>query len=221
MSGPPYPRFARGAGPGQNAIGSFAIGISPVGDVPAFDVWTTIISQYANSPVMDALINSFNAAMDLTALLDSFYDVMVNVQTAHGYGLDVIGRIVVVSRTIPLPGSVNYFGFQEPGGWTGFGQGGFFSGGGISTNYVLADADYRRLIFAKMAGNISDGSIPSVNAILLALFPNRGLCYVADNRDMSSTYTFSFPLNPVEQAIVQLSGVLPSPAGVIVNVVHP
>ena len=220
MTGPPYPRYAQGAAPGQNAIGSFVIGVSPIGDIPAFDVWTTVIAEYSNSPIIDGIITSFAAAIDLTELMDAFFDNMFNPDTAVGYGLDVIGRIVGVSRTLAFSGSTTYLGFKEGSSWTGFGQGGFFSGGSTTTNVQLADTDYRTLIRAKMAGNISDGSIPSINNILLTLFPNRGKCYVADGLNMSLTYTFNFALNPIEVAIIQESGVLPSPTGVIVNVVH-
>jgi hypothetical protein len=217
VSGPPYPH--PNPSPGSNAIGSFIIGLSPIGSINPFDVWLTVLSQYANSPKLTALITAFNAAMDQTENLDNFYDFMLNIQSAQGYGLDVWGRIVNVARTLELPGNVDYLGFDEAGSpWTGFGQGGLYSGGGISSNVVLSDNDYRTLILAKAAGNISDGAIPSVNKILLALFPNRGGCWVQDNLDMSLTYKFNFVLNPVELAIVETSGVLPNPAGVVVNI---
>jgi|SRR5579859_162655 len=220
MSGPNYPRYATASAPGQNAIGTFAVGISPLGDVPPFDQWKTVISQYANSPILDGIINAFNAAMDPTEVLDDYYDMMMNVATAVGYGLDVWGRIVGVKRTLSIPGSVTFFGFEEAGSWTGFGQGGFFTGSGATTNFVLSDSDFRKLVYAKAAGNISDGSIPGVNQILLTLFPGRGICYVQDNQNMSLAYVFKFPLTTVELAILGQSNVLPNPAGVAVSIVH-
>lgn len=217
MTGPPYPH--PNPVPGSNAIGSFAIGVSPIGTIAPFDPWITVMAQYANSPVITSWITSFNDAMDMTENLDNFYDLMWNIQTAVGYGLDVWGRIVGVQRAISIPGSVQFIGFEEAGSsWTGFGQGGFYSGGGLTTNYQLDDNDFRRLILAKAAGNISDGSIPSVNKILLALFPGRGTCYVADGRNMSVTYTFEFALTPVEVAIVSQTNVLPTAAGVAINI---
>jgi len=72
-----------------------------------------------------------------------------------------------------------------------------------------------------MPGNISDGSIPSFNQILLTLFPNRGLVYVADGLNMTMQFVFSFALTPVELAIMEQSGVLPNPAGVVVSIVQP
>jgi hypothetical protein len=222
MPGPgaPYPHQSQA--PGSNAIGKFQIGISPIGTITPFDVWATIISQYGNSPRLTQLIESFNAAMDPTEFMDSFYDLIWNVATAQGYGLDVWGRIVGVSRTLKVPGAAEYLGFNEAGNsWTGFGQGAFYSGGGISENVVLADTDYRQLILAKAAGNISDGSIPALNAILMNLFRARGDCYVADGLNMTMAYTFSFPLNPIELAIVETTGVLPNPCGVVINVAQP
>lgn len=217
MSGPAYPH--PNPAPGSNGIGFFQIGISPIGTIPTFDPWTTIIAQYANSPILTAMIESFNAAMDMTEPLDNFYDMIWNIQTAIGYGLDVWGRIVGVQRAIQIPGSVLLFGFEEAGAsWTGFNQGGFYSGQSISQNYLLQDSDFRTLILAKAAGNISDGAIPSVNQILLTLFPNRGACYVVDGLNMSLTYTFHFQITPPELAIVSQLNVLPNAAGVIINV---
>ena len=74
------------------------------------------------------------------------------------------------------------------------------------------------MILAKAATNIWDGSIPSYNKILLNLFPQRGLCYLADNQNMSMTQTFHFALSPVDIAIVQFSGALPSPTGIAVSI---
>lgn len=220
MSGPPYPRYAAGASPGGNGIGQFVIGVSPIGDIPAWDPWVQIISQYANSGRIDEVILSFNDAMDQTLNFENLYDFVWNIQTAVGYGLDVLGRIVNVKRTIPIGGSITYLGNEEAGSWTGFGQGILYSGGGTTTNFTLSDPDYRTLIYAKAASNITDGSIPAVNQILLTLFPQRGACFVADGLNMSVTYTFNFALSPVELAIVQFSGVLPTAAGVTPNISH-
>lgn len=218
MTGPPVPHPS--PAPGSNAIGSFIIGVSPLGTIPPFDWWTTVISQYANSSVITQLISDFNQYVDQTQNFDAFYDMMWNVDTAVGYGLDVWGRIVGVVRTLELPPvSTSYLGFEEASGsWSGFNQAPFYSGGTISSNFQLSDTDFRTLIFAKALGNISDGSIPSINQLLLNLFPGRGECYVEDNRNMSLTYLFKFALTAVEEAILGQSNVLPNPAGVAITI---
>lgn len=217
-TGPPYPRYAAGFAPGSNGIGTFQIGISPIGVLTPYDEWASVISQYGNSARIDSMIESFNAAVDQTLNINNLFDMVWNIETAVGYGLDVWGRIVGVKRTLRFGGSTSYLGFNEATGWTGFGQGGFYSGGGTTQNFSLLDPDYRTLILAKAAGNISDCSIPAVNRILLALFPLRGACFVVDNQDMTLTYRFEFPLTTVELAIIQQSGVLPNPCGVVINI---
>jgi hypothetical protein len=215
-TGPDYPS---GPAPGSNGIGLFMIGVSPIGNIPPFDVWRTVISQYANSPILTGLILNVFAYLDQTQNLDLFFDNVLNVVTAQGYGLDVWGRIVGVSRTLNVPAG-SYFGFEQGNpGAEPWGQGSFYSGQTVTSNFQLSDAAYRPLILAKAAANITNGSIPAINQILLSLFPNRGNCYATDGGDMTMTYTFEFPLSPLEQAIVGQSGALPKPVGVSVSIV--
>lgn len=179
MTGPPYPP---GFQPGDNAIGKFIIGVSPIGEIlPTFDVWRTIISQYANSPIIIQLIQNFQQYIDQNQNFTAFFDFIWNVDTAQGYGLDVWGRIVNVSRTLNIT-DVQYLGFDEAGQTSeSFGFGGFYTGGGITQNFELADDAYRTLIFAKALANICDGSIPAINQLLMSLFPNQGNAYVTDS----------------------------------------
>lgn len=220
MSGPPYPH--PNPVPGSNAIGSFVIGVSPIGTIPSFDVWTTVISQYANSPTLTAMIENFAAYLEQTANLDAFFDMVWNVVTAQGWGLDVWGRIVGVSRVLNIVTASKYLGFEEATSVSAdpFNQSPFYDGDSITTNFSLTDDAYRTLIFAKALANITDGSIASLNQLLLSLFPNRGNCFVTDDGNMAMTYTFNFALTPVEAAIVTQSNVLPKPTGVAVTYVQ-
>lgn len=219
MSGPDINRFQ----PGSNAIGSFIIGVSPIGDIPAFDPWATIISQYANSQILTQLITNFNSYIDQTQNMEAFFDMIWNVDTAQGKGLNIWGEIVGVTRTLQIvtPTST-YFGFDEATTLSAFGfnQQPFYSGATTTSNFDLSDDAFRVLIFAKALANISDGSVKSINQLLLNLFPNRGNCYVTDGLNMTMTYTFNFVLTPVEQAILGQSGVLPKPTGVQASIVQ-
>lgn len=204
---------------GSNAIGSFIIGVSPIGTIEAFDRWKTIISQYANSPVITQLIENMDSYLDQTANFDDFFDLVMNVDTAQGWGLDVWGRIVAVSRTLTISVG-DFLGFEEAGTPAQpFNQAPFYNGQQISDNVVLTDSAYRILIFVKALANICDGSIPAINQILLNLFPHRGNCYVVDGLNMTMQYKFDFGLSPVELAIIQQSGALPRSTGVSVSVV--
>jgi hypothetical protein len=178
---PPQPR------PGSNAIGSFQIGVSPIGTI-GFPWHDTVLSQYANSPVLLAIIAAFDDAEDVTPEFDAFYDDVWNILTAQGAGLDNWGRILVVSRTLTVDAG-EYFGYEEalPGS-NGWNQQGFFSGPPSSGNYSLSDQSYLLLLLAKAAFNICDGSIPAMNKILMALFPGRGNAYVQEGAGDIETY---------------------------------
>lgn len=207
--------------PGSNAIGVFSIGISPIGTIIPFNFWDTIISQYANSPIITTLIGNFDQYVDQTFNFDQFYDNIWNVATAQGIGLDIWGRIVGVTRILQIVNAGEYLGFEEalPGS-DPFNQAPFFSGQPVTTNFALTDPAYRILIYAKALANISDGSIKSINAILRALFPARGNAFVVDGLDMTMAYKFAFALTPVELAIIEQSGALPKSTGVSASVIQ-
>lgn len=178
------------------------------------------MSQFSNSPTLRQLIFNMNDYIDPRADIDKFYDLMWNVDTAVGFGLDVWGRIVGVGRVLNVA-SGEYLGFEETSDpslmpWN---QAPWYAGGPVSANYPLSDDGFRTLILAKALANITDCSIPAINQVLRNLFPGRGACYVTDGENMSMTYTFKFLLTPVESSIVQNSGVLPRPAGVSATVV--
>ena len=244
MTGPVYPA----PDPLSNSIGRFTIGVSPIGTQPPFDIWETVQSQYANSPIITTLIQNFAAFIDQTQNFDSFFDLIVNVDTAVGYGLDVWGRIVGINRIIKIINPAPYFGFEESHEAVGFNQAPFYSGQVDTTSFILNDLAYRQLILTKAFANISQCSIPMLNQMLLTLFPHRGNAYVTEGGifgpwfgfeestdgvgfnqapfysgqtfpRMLMTYTFDFALSPLELAIVKNSGVLPKPTGVKASVI--
>lgn len=220
MTGPNYPREDL---PGSNAIGSLVIGVSPIGTLKPFDVWRTVMSQYANSPALMGIIQSLQDCIDQTANIDRFFDLVVNVYTAQGYGLDVWGRIVAVNRVLSIGVGPKYWGFDEGGlvDYEPFNQEGpFYSGQKLTQNWILSDTGFRVLILAKAFSNICDGSVPAINRLLRMLFGSSGKCYVVDNGDMTMTYKFEFNPTAVQLAILEQSGVFPRPTGVSATVEH-
>ena len=192
----------------------------------------TLLSQYVDSPTLVGLLQSFNDAVDPTINIASFYSNIWNVATAVGNGLDIWGQIVGVSRYLQVSAS-NYLGFEEaytvPTASTGpqpFGQAPFGSGTALTTTFALADAQYRRLILVKAAANISNLSIPSINALLQAEFSTSdginpyGSAYVINSGSMSFQYHLTFVPSAVQIAIINNSGVFPRPAGVSVSLTY-
>lgn len=189
---------------GSNGIGEFAIGVSQIGDIPSFDWVETLCGQYANSPAITSLIGSFAAAADQTGNFQLFYDDVWNIETAQGWGLQVLGAIVGVSNVVTVASTAGFFGFAEGGGLTfdtgggsGPGQGGgvFYSGAPVTSNYTLEGESYRLAVKAKAAANICDCSIPAINQILLNLFPNRGNAYVTEGYQGAPFFGFAESVN--------------------------
>lgn len=193
--------------------------------VQPFDIGRTVISQYAQSPTLRRLVDNMAAYVDPRANLTNFYNFVWNVDTAVGFGLDIWGRIVGVSRLLRIPDEYDpIFGFDTgnlPYDWQPFGQGRFASNhdGTGGEAFELNDEAYRVLIFTKAMANIGATDAPSLNRLLQNLFPNRGNAFVQDLGGMQMTYVFEFELTSVERAIVSQSGVLPHPAGVGYSVI--
>lgn len=188
-------------------------------------VWPqTVISQYANSPRLLALIQSFSDAISASALTDAFYNNVWNIDTAIGYGLDVWGRIVGVRRTLYVPGGQEgaSFGFGNdgtPSDYFGWDQAPFNSSNTLTPNYTLSDTDYRRLILVKALSNISDRSIQSMNSALMIMFAGQGNVYVTDTGVMTAQFKFEFQPSLLDLAILQQSGAFANPSGVNMSVI--
>jgi hypothetical protein len=149
----------------------------------------TLISRFAWRPILVALITSFDAAIDPSANIAAFLQYIWNVRTAVGYGLQVWGKIVGVSNVISTP----------------------------SGSITLDDADFQTLILVKAAANIGNVTIPTLNRLISAIFAGSGLVYVQDNLNMTLTYVFLFNPTATQLAIIQYSGALPRPAGVLIT----
>src|ERR1700749_2298186 len=147
----------------------------------------TICSQYANSPTLLQMVKNMNDYIDPRKSLLDFYNLVWNVDTAVGFGLNIWGGIVGVSRVIPIPATLGSFGFQTdniPFDWQNFGTplspatgGPFYAGQTNTGGFALNDDAYRVLILTKALANIVATNAPSLNALVQNLFPGRGRCY--------------------------------------------
>lgn len=188
------------------------------------NVEQTIISQYANSPILLQLIHNMNQYIDQSTNLNHFFKTVWNLSSASGFGLDIWGRILGVSRILTVPAQTKFFGFFEAmdsgGDSQPFDQAPFFSNVVATQNYFLADAAYQRALFVKALTNISSCTIPAMNQLLQNLFASRGQAYVIDTGNMTMTLNFTFALEPFELALLQQSAILPHPTGVLVTIVQ-
>lgn len=181
----------------------------------------TIISQYGSSPTLVQLVKNIDAYIDPTADLDTFYDYVWNVATAQGFGLDIWGRIVGVTRYIKTSALTvpDNFGFKQAD-MEPFNTSPMRAGLSVTDTYALADDAFRKLIYLKALYNITATNAPSLNQLLQNMFADRGRCYVNDLGSMGMRYTFEFDLTTDEITILTQSGTVPRPAGVIASVLH-
>lgn len=176
-----------------------------------------MIRQYGNSPRITQLMANMNQYLKQDANIEAFYDVVWNIDTAQGFGLDIWGRIVGVSRNIQIPSTEENLGFKTGAAtedYSPWGQGTFYNGALATQNYALSDDAFRFLILTRALTNIVATTSPAINQALQNLFPNRGACFVNDLGNMIMRYTFLFDLNPWELAVLQSAGTLPRPTGV-------
>lgn len=177
----------------------------------------TLLAQYANSPTISALVGYSNDWLDPQTNIDDFVSDVWDIKTARGFGLDLWGKIVGVGRVLNVPGNYQFFGFQNSDD-NPFGQEPFYSES-AANSFSLTDDAYRRLIMAKAMANISAGTCQNINAMLQYLFKDVGPAYVLDMLDMRMRYVFEGDLSAADAAIISNSGVLPRPAGVLIEVI--
>lgn len=184
------------------------------------NVIDTIASQYANSPTIITLIDAMNQYIDPSVDLENFYNFVWNVDTAVGFGLDIWGRIVNVSRVLTIPNQLEYFGFEEQPEAEPLNQAPFYNGPPDTEAYTLSDDAYRKLILTKALSNITTATAPGLNSLLRNLFADRGRAYVFDYGGMKMRFAFEFALEPFELAMLSQSGAIARPAGVEASVVQ-
>jgi hypothetical protein len=180
----------------------------------------TILAQYGNSATIVQLVRNMNAYIDPQADIDNFYNFVFNVNTAQGFGLDIWGRIINVSRQLTISAAVANFGFKEGVNYQPFGQAPLYAGAPATSSYLLSDSAYRTLILVKALANISACTARSLNQLLQNLFKGRGRCYVSDTGGMQMRFTFEFALLPYEISILTQSGAVPRPAAVSAKILQ-
>lgn len=187
----------------------------------------TVQKQYANSPVLLALLEDFDQWVNMEKFTADFLADVWDISTAVGFGLDIWGRILGRSRNISVSQTPGFnFGFDigaTPGtNWQPFNIAPFLNGTAAgNVTYPLGDEYFRQLLLVKAAANIARCDCPSLNYLLRAMFGARGRCYVGydPDRPMHVGYHFEFIPTSVERSIIE-SGLFPQPAGTTVEYIY-
>lgn len=156
----------------------------------AVDYKEFVLSQYANSPKLMALLDAFVSSLSVDEEIEEFYEKMFNIMTATGTGLDVWGKILDIPRNIVL------------------------ADGNL---YHLTDEDYRFLLTIRAMSNISNCTVSNLEEIMTNLFQERGTVRLFETGTMHIKYVFDFYLTEKELAILKLPNVPPKPTGVKID----
>lgn len=173
-----------------------------------------LIQQYIRKPKARATIDLWCGELD--TVMENVSDLLaqLDIDTASGYSLDIIGRRVGVSRTLPSFASKGYFAWKGAVGGKGWNKGVWYRYGESTTGtVVLEDFDFRFLIKTKILRNFQNGSLDYIFNSLVKLFGDN--VNLTDNHDM--TCTILLPLSTLREAQVYMLNeldILPRPVGV-------
>lgn len=173
----------------------------------------TIISQYANSPVLLNLIANFDEYIDPKHNVESFYRLVWNVDTAQGIGLDFWGNVVGISRDIVVNEKNQFIGSSLAAD--------DLEKYKVNSRYFMNDEMFRKMILMKAMSNIIYATAYNINTLLISLFEKRGKAYFIKSGTMSARYVFEFNLTPEEKAVLISTDLLPRPSGVLVDFYEP
>jgi hypothetical protein len=149
------------------------------------DYTSLITSEHQSAPRFMAMVSLLAQwAVDRRNLLASIPE-LYDIDTAVGQQLDRIGEWVGVSRNLSLPLTGVYFSLDTTG--LGFDQGTWLGPFDPTTGLVaLPDDQFRILLYATIAANNWDGTVPSAYDAWNTIFAPLGYSVlIADNQDMT------------------------------------
>ncbi len=174
---------------GAQGYGTGGYGNQPIETLPIGYYTGLRTSQYVASPKFNALLYVLLKKFDDVSQVLVQLDTALDLDSAEGAQLDMLGSVVGANRTV---------GFQPSGG----------------VSPVLDDATYRIYIKAKIAQNQWDGTTSSLYPIWRALFPN-GSIIIIDNQNMTADITLTGTFTSIIQDLIVNGYVIPRPEGVL------
>lgn len=180
--------------------------------------WGHFLAQHKGKATLEAFVRALYAPVGPLA------DSLVGLQTAldldraEGARLDLIGSIVGVSRVIPQGIILSYFGFQSQPAGRGFGQARLrHEGEPVAASYTAPDAEYRRMIRAKIALNNAAGTADDVARVVMAHYAAE-FAFVED-LDNAHARVWVGRIPAPDDALARVTPRLPRAAGVTFEVV--
>jgi hypothetical protein len=162
--------------------------------------WLALVtSEHASKPNYIAMLTAtFQPIADIIAVLESIptsYDLDV----AVGVQLDTDGQWIGISRDITVPLTGVFFSWDTVG--LGWGEGNWIIDIGATELVSLPDAQYRTLLYAKIAANHWNGTIPGAYAVFDEIFAGTGFGVLI--QDLQGMHMSMALTGPVPDAVTQ------------------
>lgn len=165
-----------------------------------------MIAQYANSPKFVKLVNGLKDQFNNSKTIEDWFNVVYNLKTAAGFGLDIWGVILNQSRLIS---------YDDNGVTEVVLLRGAQTIDGVSYTAEQMEEYYRLVLFLKSMCYITNATVKSLNDMLQFYFGGNKV-YVLEYNPMEIRYVFEVFLTKLEKAIFT-SDVMPKPTGVEVS----
>lgn len=174
-----------------------------------------IIWQYRTKPKALGTIRAIYKETDLTFQNTIQIADILNIDTATGYALDLVGRHIGVSRVLPTAIAKEYFGWVEDDRSLSFGIGEFYRyGDSLSSSVVLNDSDYRFFIRARITKNYQTGTIENIVKSIQFVVGNHSNVIDIQNMTMNIIVN-SDKLNSLTLYAISKMDILVRPIGVM------
>lgn len=155
-------------------------------------------------------MRSYDNAADWLEYLESNLDIY----TAEGYWLDLIGLIVGQGRVVSNAVLVEFFGFLDTPSALGFGEARFWDGEeSLFASSVLADPEYRIVLLATVSFNFADVTLTGISESLSVIF-NTNAVNVRNNGTANCDLYIGANLTTTQKQLISSLNLLPRAAGV-------
>jgi len=162
--------------------------------------WLALVtSEHADKPkFMEMLAATLQPLADNIAVLESIPNAY-DIDLAVGVQLDTVGEWVGISRNITTPLTGVFFSWDVVG--LGWGQGDWISNINATQLTVLPDPQYRTLLYAKIAANHWDGTIPGAYKVFDTIFEGTGFGVLI--QDLQGMHMAMALTGPVPDAVTK------------------
>lgn len=177
-----------------------------------------VINEYRSKPRMTKWLTMLPeiANEQLERALDQVYG-SYDVDTVSGEQLDVIGRIVGVPRPILRGAAYDVFGYSGNDTYTNYNVAPYI-GDGAMVDTPLNNDLYRKLVKAKIARNVSDGTIDSIIELVEMIIDIKVTALI-DSGDMTFDIGIASELDNTTEYLLNNFDIIPRPQGVRLGVI--